>query len=42
MSNLTKRIIQKNFKNRNGLNDFDTKSIVTKGEIWIRRYKLGG
>ena len=34
MWNLTK-IIQKNLQNRNRLSDFETKSMVTKGEVVV-------
>ena len=33
---------KKNLQNRNRLKDFATKFMVTKGEMWGRRGKLGG
>ena len=41
MWNLIK-VMQKNLQNRNRLKDFEIKLMVTKGETWGRRDKLGG
>jgi len=35
-------MIQKNLQNRHRLKDFETKFVVTKGEMWGGRDKLGG
>ena len=37
MWDLIKNRIQKNLKNRNRLKDFETKFMVTKGEMWVWR-----
>ena len=36
------KIIQKDLLNRNRIKDFETKFMVTKGEMWGGRDKLGG
>ena len=41
MWNLTK-MIQKNLQKRNRLKGFENKFVVTKGETWGRKDKLGG
>ena len=41
MWNLTK-MIQKNLQKRNRLKGFKDKFVVTKGETWGRKDKLGG